>query len=131
MDIEYFGIKITKNEKYKDWLMECYNHAKKSNHPSTHVAAILIKKNKIILKGLNSFPPGVIQKKERFKGENRHVYLNHAERDVIYRAAKKGISTKNLWMIMPWLPCIDCATAIISSGIKKLIVHKQMIEKTS
>ncbi len=33
-------------------------------------------------------------------------------------------------MVMPWLPCIPCANAVISSGIKKLIVHKQMIEKT-
>ena len=33
-------------------------------------------------------------------------------------------------MVMPWLPCIPCTNAIISSGIKKLIVHKQMIERT-
>jgi deoxycytidylate deaminase len=33
-------------------------------------------------------------------------------------------------MVMPWVPCINCANAIISSGIKKLIVHKQMIERT-
>jgi deoxycytidylate deaminase len=33
-------------------------------------------------------------------------------------------------MVMPWLPCIPCANAIITSGIKKLIVHKQMIIRT-
>lgn len=131
MKIDYFDLKISKNEKYKNWLKECYVHAKKSNHPSTHVAAILINKDKVVLKGLNAFPPGVIQKKDRFKGKNRHVYLNHAERDVIYKAAKKGISTNNLTMVMPWLPCICCANAIISSGIKRLVVHKQMVEKTS
>jgi len=33
-------------------------------------------------------------------------------------------------MVMPWIPCIPCANAIISSGIKKLIFHKQMAERT-
>ena len=124
-------MKFSKNEKYKSWLKECYRHAKKSNHPSTHVAAILIDKEKIILRGLNAFPPGVIQKRERFKEENKHIYLNHAERDVVYKAAKKGISTKGLTMAMPWLPCIPCANAVISAGIKKLVIHKQMNERTS
>ncbi|MDT8413714.1 MAG: hypothetical protein RQ875_14720, partial [Vicingaceae bacterium] len=36
-----------------------------------------------------------------------------------------------LTMVMPWLPCIPCTNAIITSGIKKLIVHKQMIERTA
>ena len=131
MKIKEFNIKTSKNKKYEDFLKECYRYAKKSNHPTTHVAAMLIKNNKIILKGSNSFPPGVLQKKERFQGENKHIYLNHAERDVIFKAAKNGISTKGLIMVMPWLPCVLCANAIISAGIKKLIVHKQMIEKTS
>jgi deoxycytidylate deaminase len=33
-------------------------------------------------------------------------------------------------MVMPWLPYIPCADAIITSDIKKLIVHKQMIIRT-
>ncbi len=33
-------------------------------------------------------------------------------------------------MVMAWLPCIACANAVISAGIKTLIVHKQMIERT-
>lgn len=104
---------------------------KKSNHPSTHNAALIVDKEyKIILKGVNNLPPGVKNKKERFEGNNKHIYPNHAERDVIYKAAKMGISTDNLIMIMPWLPCINCANAIISSGIKKLIIHKQMTERT-
>jgi deoxycytidylate deaminase len=33
-------------------------------------------------------------------------------------------------MIMPWIPCIPCANAVISSGIETLIIHKQMLERT-
>ncbi|KKW39701.1 MAG: hypothetical protein UY90_C0098G0003 [Candidatus Peregrinibacteria bacterium GW2011_GWA2_54_9] len=68
---------------------------------------------------------------ERFEGENKHKYPNHAERDAIYGAARKGIQTESLTMVMPWLPCIPCANAIITAGIRTLIVHKQMMEKTN
>lgn len=128
--MEKLGIKISTNSTYKEFLKKCYDYASKSNHPSTHTAALIVNKNKIILKGKNVLPPGVKNLKKRFEGENKHMYPNHAERDVIYKAARKGVKTKGLAMVMPWLPCIPCADAIISSGIKTLIVHKQMIKRT-
>ena len=130
MKTDELGIKTSKEIKYLKWLKECYDYSKKSNHPSTHNAALLIRDNKVILGGVNILPLGVKMIKERFEGENKHVYPNHAERDLIYKAAKKGISTDKLIMVMPWLPCIPCANAIISAGIKKLVVHKQMVERT-
>lgn len=130
MDVNELGIKTSKDKKYALWLKDCYTHAKKSHHPTTHNAALLIKSNKIMLRGLNILPPGVKYRKERFEGENRHFYLNHAERDVVYKAARKGLITDGLTMVMPWLPCIPCANAIITSGVKTLIIHKQMIERT-
>ena len=125
------NIKISTEEVHKKLLKNCYDYASKSNHPSTHTAALLVDNEKVILSGQNILSPGVKELEERFKGDNRHIYPNHAERDVIYKAARKGIKTKGLTMIMPWLPCIPCANAIISSGIKQLVVHKQMIERTS
>lgn len=130
MKAETLGIKLSKDKKYADWLRECYNYSRKGNHPSTHNAALLIKKDKVILRGLNILPPGVKETRSRFTGKEKHIYLNHAERDVIFKAAKAGIKTKELTMVMPWLPCINCANAIITAGIKKLIVHRQMIERT-
>ena len=130
MDIDKLKIKISKSPIYKEWLKQGYEYSEKSTHPSTHNFSFLIKEDKIILKGLNVLPEGVKNIKERFEGDNKHIYPNHAERDVIYKAAKQGIKTDRLTMVMPWLPCIPCANTIISSGIKKLIVHKQMIERT-
>ena len=124
------SIKVSKDETYKDLLKKCYEHASKSNHPSTHNAALLVEDAKIILQGLNILPLGVKEIKERFEEKEKHIYLNHAERDLIYKAAKQGIKTNNLTMVMPWIPCLHCANAIISSGIRKLIVHKQMVERT-
>ncbi|MBR9705371.1 hypothetical protein GOV12_08205 [Candidatus Pacearchaeota archaeon] len=130
MDINKLGIKITKDPKYKDLLKDCYRYARNSKHPSTHNAALLLKDDKVILRGVNNFPKGVKYKKERVSGDNKHIYPNHAERDVVYKAAFEGISTKGLTMIMPWLPCIPCANAVISAGVIRLVVHKQMVERT-
>lgn len=33
-------------------------------------------------------------------------------------------------MYMPWVPCISCAVAIISSGIKYLHIHYEKVVKT-
>ncbi len=130
MDTKTLGIKISTNDAYKKLLRECYAYSAYSNHPSTHNAALLVSGDKIILKGKNVLPKGVLGKKERFEGDNKHIYPNHAERDLIYKAARKGIPTDKLTMVMPWLPCIPCANAVISSGIETLVVHKQMIERT-
>lgn len=131
MDISKLdNIKISTEKMYGDFLKDCYNYASNSNHPSTHTAALLIKNKKVILRGKNILPPKVKELKERFQGDNKHIYPNHAERDLVYKAARKGIKTKGLMMVMPWLPCIPCANAIISSGIKQLVVHKKMIERT-
>lgn len=130
MDIELLGIEASKDPKFKDWLRACYSYAKISKHPSTHNAALIIRDNKIIVEGVNNLPPGVRDKAERFQGDNKHIYLNHAERDAIYKAARAGIATEGLTMVMPWLPCIPCTNAVISCGISRLIVHKQMLERT-
>jgi dCMP deaminase len=131
MDISSINnIEITTDVLYRDLLRDCYNYASKSNHPSTHTAALLVDDGKVILRGKNILPSGVKELKERFEGDNKHMYPNHAERDLVYKAARKGIKTDGLMMVMPWLPCIPCANAIISSGIKQLVVHKQMIKRT-
>ncbi len=130
MDIQKLNIEISTDSLYRDLLRDCYNYATKSSHPSTHTAALLVDDGKVILRGKNILPPGVKKLKERFEGDNKHIYPNHAERDLIYKAARKGIRTEGLTMVMSWLPCIPCANAIISAGIEQLVVHKQMVEKT-
>ena len=130
MDVDELGIEVSTEDKLREYLLDCYKYSEKSDHPSTHNAAVLVRDEEIVLRGVNVLPDGVLKKPERFEGDNKHLYPNHAERDLIYKAAKRGISTDGLIMVMPWIPCIACANAMISSGIKKLIVHKQMIDRT-
>lgn len=60
----------------------------------------------------------------------KDTYIEHAERSAIYQAASLGIPTGGGIMISPWAACVDCARAIIHSGIKHLVVHQPMMVAT-
>lgn len=60
----------------------------------------------------------------------RHKFSVHAERNVVYQAAKLGIKTEGLTMVCSWATCSDCAQAIIQSGIVRLVTHQQALEKS-
>jgi dCMP deaminase len=66
------------------------------------------------------------QKKDK---EKRYKYSVHAERNVIYKAARLGIKTEGLTMVCPWATCSECAQAIMQAGIKKLVTHKQALDR--
>jgi deoxycytidylate deaminase len=67
MNLEKLNISSSKDSSYKNLLKQCYEYSKKSNHPSTHNAAFIIKNNKIILKGSNILPLGVKEIKKDLK----------------------------------------------------------------
>lgn len=130
MNIDLLGIEFSGEPRFAHLLRRCYEAARVSQHPSTHNAALLLSGEQVVVEGINNLPPGVSNVDARFEGPNKHVFLNHAERDAIYRAARQGIRTEGLTMVMPWLPCIPCANAVVTSGISLLITHRQMSERT-
>ena len=104
-------------------IMELALHvASTSPDPSTQNAAILVDSYGIpVCMGVNEFPRGVRCLEERWERPFKHYYVEHAERSVIYHAARLGISTCGLSMISPWAACADCARAIVAAGIYTLI----------
>ncbi len=117
---------------YSKLLKIAYIDAQKSTNISTQNAALLIDGNdNIILSATNSFPNGVDENIERQQDKTiRRKYSVHAERNVIYNATKHGIKTDGLIMVCPWATCTECAWAIIQTGIKKLITHKQALDRS-
>lgn len=45
----------------------------------------------------------------------------HAEANLLFFCAKNGISTKDTTLYVTTSPCINCARAIIQSGIKRVV----------
>lgn len=48
----------------------------------------------------------------------------HAERNAIFWAARKGIATEGLQLFSTDAPCPACARAIIQSGIKRVVYDR-------
>lgn len=104
--------------------------AHNSPDPSTQNAALLINGSGLLMaQGVNEFPPGVQYTEERWQRPLKYSYIEHAERNCIYAAAKKGVKTKGMTLICPFFACADCARAIVCAGIREVIGHDHPLQK--
>lgn len=83
------------------------------------VGAVLVTADRSAeIAGCNSFPPGVRNLPERVAGDHRFIWLEHAERSVIFDAARRGLATEGGALVSTYFPCTDCARAIVQTGVK-------------
>jgi dCMP deaminase len=117
---EYSQIGLTDED-----LMEmALGMASESRDPSTQNAAFLAMPNGMPLMetaAVNAFPVGVVNTKARWERPTKYDFVEHAERNAIYAAARLGISTDGMVLVAVWAACCDCARAIIQSGIKRVV----------
>jgi dCMP deaminase len=114
-------------DEYFDGLVEAVS--RKSKDPSTKVGAIIVGKNNNILStGYNGFPRGVTDSAERYGDRlDKYKYIEHAERNAIYNAARHGVRLDGATLCCNWYPCNECAKAIVQSGIIQVnILHDRM-----
>jgi len=99
--------------------------SKRSKDPSTKVGAVIVgSDNEVRSLGYNCFPRGVCDGAPgRLERPEKYSWLEHSERNAIFNAARVGIPLKGCRMYITWLPCADCARAIIQSGIEQLVVE--------
>lgn len=100
----------------------------KSKDESTQIGAVVVGEDKEVLStGYNSFPRGLDDSlKERQERPEKYFWMEHAERNAIYNAARIGVSLKNSTIYLTsGLPCMDCARGIVNSGIK-IVYCKQV-----
>lgn len=116
-----------------DALRSAYYHAwNRSDDLSTKCGAYLCEDDLTPLcYGANTYPPGIDPALDVAGCRDRKLmFIEHAERDVIYTAAKVGLATEGLIMVCPWACCCDCGRAIVQAGIKKVIAHEQAYRLT-
>lgn len=94
--------------------------ARYSPDPVTQTAALIYKDDEFISFGYNRMPDGVNEFDYRWQ-EDKYFYVEHAERNAIYQAAKLGKSTVGATMYAPYAACHDCARGIIQAGIRTLV----------
>lgn len=54
----------------------------------------------------------------------------HAEVMCLLMNARSGVPTQGRTMYAPWAPCADCAMAIVTAGIARVVVHHQRMQRT-
>ena len=127
-------ISLIEGEFHQRFLREAYLHAwNYSEDEVTKTGAVIVNPtlNEILAYGVNHYPEGLNPTPEQRQDKNwKYGHIIHAEPSAIFAVARNGKSTKDAVMYMPWVPCVPCANAIIDSGIKKLIGHKEMIMMT-
>ena len=72
------------------------------------------------LTACNDFPVGVSDLEARHAHPERLLWIEHAERNAIFAAARAGLATAGATLIATFHPCADCARAIVQAGIATL-----------
>jgi dCMP deaminase len=99
--------------------------AARSKDPRNQVGAIIVgDKGEIRSTGFNGFPRKVKELPERWDrmGGEKYRWVIHAEINAIINAARVGTPIEGTSIYVSFLPCIDCAKAVINAGIKRVIV---------
>jgi dCMP deaminase len=96
---------------------------KNSSDPDTQNGAVLARRNDVVFMAANAFPDGVEARHHRLYRPEKYRFIEHAERNVIYRAAATGWGTGGAAMYCLWFSCPDCARAIIQAGIYEVVGH--------
>jgi dCMP deaminase len=102
-----------------------YKAALVSPDPSTQTGGLLATSDRVPLlttMASNGFARGVGASSDRLERPLKYSYIEHAERNVIYGAARQGITTEGTILVTTWTPCAECARAIIQAGVCEMIV---------
>ncbi len=95
--------------------------ARKSPSRPRKVGAVLVLADGVTtLAACNDFPLGVADLEARHAHPERLLWIEHAERNAIFAAARAGLATAGATLIATFHPCADCARAIVQAGIATL-----------
>jgi len=83
-------------------------------------AVLVLADGATTLAARNDFPAGVRDLEARHAHPERLLWIEHAERNVIFAAARGGLATAGATLIATFHPCADCARAIVQAGIATL-----------
>ena len=96
--------------------------ARQSPNRVRRVGAVLVNQGAArSVHACNNYPRGVVDTEQRHAGNGRLIWMEHAERNAIYAAARSGVATEGATLASTFFPCLECARAIVQAGIKELL----------
>lgn len=100
-----------------------YHISLKSIDPSSKFGCVAVDdKHGILSTGYNGPPRGVDDDKlPLWNRPIKYTFMEHAERNCIYNAARRGISLEDCTFYINGIPCKDCLRAMYQVGAKKIV----------
>lgn len=107
-------------------LGQCYRKATESPDTSTQLGSVIMDAEGYIrweTCSFNGFVHGWVPTEADYERPRKYQVTEHAERRAIYKAAKFGVALEGATLYCTWAACVDCARAIVESGISRLVRH--------
>ena len=112
------------NSKWQRYFGDMANFVAEASKDSTKVGALLIGNNReVLLTAYNGPPIGVKDTTERRQRPMKYMFASHAEANLISFAARNGIRTDGLSVVVTHQPCAGCARSLIQAGIQ-VVYHR-------
>ena len=92
--------------------------------PRMHCGCVLVRDRQILSTGYNGSIPGDDHCEDAgcLIVDNHCVRTIHAEMNAILQCSSHGISTQNSIAYITNMPCTNCAKALITAGIKEIVI---------
>lgn len=115
------------------YLEVCRVVASRSKDPNTQIGCVIVgPAREIRSTGYNSLPRGIRDDvPERLARPTKYLWMEHAERNAIYNAARAGTPTEGCTIYVEILPCMDCARAIVQAGIAEVAISDDRMREYS
>lgn len=119
---------MSKRPGWDDYFLEMAEVcAKRATCDRRHVGAVIVRDNHPIATGYNGSPPGLPHCDEighllrMVDGRASCFRATHAEQNAILTAARFGHRTEGATIYVTAQPCLNCAKAIITAGIVRVV----------
>ncbi len=115
------------------YLEICRMVGARSKDPNTKLGCIIIgPAREIRSTGYNSFPRNIRDDvPERLVRPHKYLWIEHAERNAIFNAARCGTPLEGCTLYVEIMPCMDCARAIVQAGIVQVVVSSARMAQYS
>ena len=115
------------------YLNICNVVAARSKDPNTQVGCVIAgPAHEIRSTGYNSLPRGIRDDvPERLMRPTKYLWMEHAERNAIFNAARCGTPLEGCTIYIVLMPCMDCARAIVQAGIREVVISGDRMSEYS
>lgn len=120
-------------EVYIRLMKEAIGYARRSPDQSIQNAAVLVDDTWPLAEtwAVNEFAWGSKYLPERWERPEKYQWIEHAERNALYKGFRNGVDPNGLTMLCPWAACADCARGIVQSGLRRLVTLRPIQNDTN